>query len=135
MTKPGFTSLRNIVHSVVFTEFKQRKDELFLDRIVAFKNNDWQTYSQLVITAQTEHKTLLREREEQAANFIGLSIESYEKSKVDTMADQVYMAQMQKHDLELAKSDVVKNVTEPLAEIKQALTEMMQTDHEAFCKL
>ncbi len=45
LTKPGLTSLRNIVFEFVHNEFKQRKEELLLDRIMAFKNNDWASYS------------------------------------------------------------------------------------------
>lgn len=64
-----------------------------------------------------------------------MSPDNYEKSKADTMADPLYLAQIQKHDLELAKSDVAKSVTEPRAEIKQCFLELMQQDHESFSKL
>ncbi len=72
----------------------------------------------MVIVAQSEYKALLKEREDQAAIHVGMSPDNYEKSKADTMADPLYLAQIQKHDLELAKSDVAKSVTEPRAEIK-----------------
>ncbi len=102
---------------------------------MAVKNNDWTNYNNLVTAAQDEHKALLKKREYEAANHLGLTIDSYEKSRKDTMADPEYVRQTQMHDIKLAKDDVFKTVTESRAEIKQCYMELMQLDFEAFQNL
>ena len=77
----------------------------------------------------------MKKREYEAANHLGLTIDSYEKSRKDTMADPEYVRQTQMHDIKLAKDDVFKTVTESRAEIKQCYMELMQLDFEAFQNL
>lgn len=77
LTKNGFTQLRNLITAMTQTEFKPKKEELMLQRIQAYKEQDWPTYGKMIGMAAQSFQMLMTERTKAVIEHLGYTEQTY----------------------------------------------------------
>ena len=128
-------TLKKLIGKYAYISFKEKKEELMLQRIEFFKQKKMKEYGQIIVTASKMFQTANFEATKLAAEFIELDEENFEASMRQAAADPECAKMMHENDenVRLLVEPVTDKLTKEKA--KQILMEKTQMEFDAEKKL
>jgi hypothetical protein len=127
--------VRNLITKHAQFEFKPKKEELMSQRLIHYKEGDWQNYVKMIGTASTAYNTLIMQRTKQVIEHLEMLEQNWVVSQNEVMRDPNMSRRMMEHDLTIAMSLDAKEVTESKEEIKRIWMEKIRMEGELVIKL
>lgn len=130
LTLESFLSLRAELTAHTFMLFKDRKEELMLERIEAYKAKNWDLYKEKIQQASHDFYQLSAEEMRFALNFLDISPENYSLTMQKVMQEPNIQKMCEENDMELRARLEHKDLTQSRDEIKKIHLEVMLGESE-----
>jgi len=126
LTIESFLKLRGEITAHTFMLFKDRKEELMNERIVAFKAENWDVYKEKIQQASHDFYQLSAQEMRFALNYLDILPENYALTMQKVMKEPGINKMCEENDMELRARLDHKDLTQSREEIKKIQMEVIE---------